>query len=131
MRIINSILILFSFFLLSCERENQDRVYTKIDGVYSCEESSAHSGYRKYIVEIDEVSSQENSFIISNFHNQGNTQFLFANVEGDSLSIENQVIGNLFVNGEGIVGDDFRRIEILYTTDDGRIELDYFVVFSR
>ncbi len=115
----------------SCEQDNNAVVYTKLAGIYSCEESSPYSGYKKYIVEIDKVSSQDNVYIISNFHNQGYAEFLYANLRNDSLYIENQVISGLFINGKGKVNEKLNEIEFHYTTDDGSLELDYYALFSR
>ncbi len=122
---------LFIILLSGCEKENGERTWTKIDGIYTCEESSPHAGYKKYIVEIDKVHGQENTYIITNFHNQGNLEFLFMSLQNDSLIIENQVIGSLFINGKGKISESFDQIEIEYTADDGQRELDYFGVYTR
>lgn len=105
--------------------------YTSIEGFYSCNEGSAHSGYKKYIVEIDKVNSQDNTYIIANFHNQGDNEFLYAEYTQDTLYIKNQLISNLFVLGKGKVYDDFKRVELLYTTDDGVVQLEYSALLER
>ncbi len=125
------LIYLFIILLSACEKDNGERTWTKIDGIYTCEESSPHAGYKKYIVEIDKVRGQENTYIITNFHNAGNLEFLFMNLQNDSLKIENQVIGSLFINGKGKISENFDQIEIEYTADDGQRELDFFAVYTR
>jgi hypothetical protein len=116
---------------LSCENENQEVIYRGIAGIYSCQETSAHSGMRKYIVEIDRVREKEDLFIISNFHNAGENEFLYAEFDHDTLRIENQVISHLSVNGHGMVSEGFRIIDLRYKTDDGITILDYSATFTR
>lgn len=122
--------VLACWSLCSCET-NKPVDYTSIEGFYSCNEGSVHSGYKKYIVEIDQVKSQDNVYIIANFHKQGDNEFLYAEYSQDTLYIKNQVISNLFVTGKGKVYDDFKRIELLYTTDDGVVQLDYSALLER
>ncbi len=108
----------------TCE-EKPDITYTKNEGFYSCIESSAHSGYRKYIVEIEQVTGQDNLYIIANFHNTGHNEFLYDELSDDSLYIRNQVISTLIVSGKGRIYDGFKEIDLVYETDDGVPELDY------
>ena len=107
----NSLFLLpFLFLFISCEPEKTDKIYTSLEGIYSCEENSAYYGQKKYIIEIDEVSSQDNVFIISNFHDQGYAEFIYANLRNDSIFIQNQVISNLFVNGKGLINNQLNEI---------------------
>lgn len=114
----------------SCESSNEG-VATSVTGVYSCQESSTHSGTRKYLVEIDSVKNQQTQYIISNFHNQGTNEFLFAELQGDTLRIINQVLGGLRISGKGWVSPDFRTIRFYYETDDALTIYDYYAVYSR
>lgn len=129
-RLLVAIGILVFISLTACDT-NQDRNFTSIEGFYTCEEGSAYSGIRKYILEIDKVSSQDNTYIIANFHNQGDNEFVYAQYQNDTLYIQNQVISSLFVNGKGKVFDDFKRIELIYITDDGVLELKYSALLER
>jgi len=115
---------------ISCE-EKPEKIFTSIEGFYSCSEGSAHSGYRKYIVEIDKVNTQENLYIIANFHNLGDNEFLYAEYIGDTLYINNQVIASYFVSGKGKVSENFKEIDLEYLTDDGVVQLDYYAAYER
>lgn len=117
-------------FASSCE-EKPVIVFTSIEGNYSCSENSAHEGVRKYIVEIDNVISQENLYIIANFHNLGDNEFLYAEYRSDTLYINNQQISNLVVNGKGAINKELNRIEFSYITDDRLVQLDYYAVYVR
>jgi hypothetical protein len=120
-------IILITIF--SCQQS--DMIYTAVRGIYRCEENSVHSGYKKYLVEIEEVNNNPGQYIISNFHNLGDSEFLYATVRQDSIFIERQINGVLYFNGKGIISKHFNRIDWNYTTDNGITELDYYATFSR
>ena len=115
----------------SCEQGNDDVVLTDLTGIFSCQESSPHSGIRKYLVEIDKVAHSENRYIISNFHNMGENEFIYADYQRDTLWILNQAISELSVDGAGPVERDYRSIYLYYTTDDGITVYDYYVNYTR
>jgi len=115
----------------ACDRNTEPITPTDITGIYNCQESSPHSGLRTYLVEIDKVNETESTYIISNFHNKGENEFLFAEFIQDSLKIFNQAISELSVNGKGPVEADFRSIYLYYETDDGITVLDYYANYTR
>lgn len=115
----------------ACDRSKESVTPTDITGIYNCQESSPHSGMHSYLVEIDKVSETETTYIISNFHNKGENEFLFVEFIQDSLWIFNQAISELSVNGKGPVSADFRSIFLYYETDDGITVLDYYANYSR
>ena len=126
-----AVLILFPFFLAASCEEKPPVDYTSIEGFYSCNEGSASSGYRKYIVEIDKYKQADNTYVIFNFHNMGDNEFVHAEYVNDTLYINNDVIGTLFVEGKGSVSEDFKTIQLHYLTDDGVVVLDYFASYER
>jgi hypothetical protein len=115
----------------SCNETGPSGDYTSIEGVYTCQESSPHAGLRQYPFEIDKVNDSENLYIIVNFHNKGESEFLYAELDIDTLRITNQVISNIRVDGFGLVDKEFRSIQINYLTDDGTALLDYYSSYSR
>lgn len=117
--------------MVSCDQDTDPVTYSDINGIYTCQESSPHSGIRKYIVEIDRVKDMNDLYIISNFHNKGINEFLFAELDGDTLRIVNQAILQISVEGKGPVGNDFRSISLYYETDDGITLLDYSASYTR
>jgi hypothetical protein len=82
-------------------------------------------------VEIDGVKDREAQYIISNFHNLGTNEFLYSELQEDTLRIINQVLGSLRISGKGWVSSDFRTIRFYYETDDGLNIYDYYAVYSR
>lgn len=103
----------------------------KMKGVYTCQESSPHAGTRQYPVEIDKVKDSENLYIIVNFHNKGQSEFLYAELDIDTLRISNQAIVNIRVDGQGLVGEEYRSIQLNYLTDDGTTIFEYYSSYSR
>lgn len=114
----------------SCESSG-DGVPTSVSGVYSCEESSTHSGTRNYLVEIDSIRNREKQYIISNFHNLGTNEFVYSELQGDTLRITNQVLGGLRISGKGWVSPDFRSISLYYETDNAVNIYEYYALYSR
>jgi len=116
---------------VSCEPAETPATFTSVSGVYTCQETSPHSGVRRYVVEINRVSGSDNLYIITNFHNSGEIEFIYTEKAGDSLLIDNQVITGLVVNGSGSIAEDFRMIDLYYETDDALTVLDYYARYSR
>jgi len=114
----------------SCESSNEG-VATSVTGIYSCQETSTHSGTRKYLVEIDSIQDREDQYIISNFHNLGTNEFLYTELLGDTMRINNQVLGDLRISGKGWVSPDFRTIRFYYETDDALNIYDYYALYNR
>jgi len=123
--------LLFVGLCTSCDENSPSGDYTSIEGIYTCQESSPHAGVRQYPVEIDKVNDSENLYIIVNFHNKGQNEFLFAELDVDVLLISNQIISDIRVEGEGLVDEEFKSIQLNYFTDDGINELDYYSSYTR
>lgn len=124
------IIPLLGSMCISCDETGTGN-YTSIEGVYSCQESSPHAGMRQYPVEIDKVKDSENLYIIVNFHNKGQSEFLYAELDIDTLRISNQVIQNIRVDGQGFIEEEYRSIQLNYLTDDGAAILDYYSAYTR
>lgn len=119
-------LLLFS----SCE-EKPEVIYSKLDGLYNCTEQSSMYGVKKYFIEIDKTISHDNRYIISNFHNQGDVNWVYTELLMDSLIIPNQSFGTMIISGKGTVNSDFNNIYMYYKIDDGLYEIDYYCTYSR
>lgn len=115
---------------ISCDK-NSDANYSSVEGLYTCQESSSHAGVKQYFVEIDKVNNSENLYIILNFHNKGENEFLYAEIDGNALLISNQSLLEIRVDGEGTVDEEFRSIQLNYLTDDGTTLLDYYAAYTR
>ena len=125
------LICLASILALACNPVNPEVDYTSLDGIYTCQESSSHTGVREYFTEIDRVAGAEDQYIISNFHNLGENEFIFTELENDTLWIFNQAITDISVNGKGVVDPDFRTINLYYETDDGITVLDFYANLTR
>jgi hypothetical protein len=115
---------------VSCDETGTGN-YTSVEGIYTCQESSPHAGVRQYPVEIDKVKDSEDLYIIINFHNKGENEFVYAELEIDTLRISNQTLVDIRVDGKGIVAEEYRSIHLNYLTDDGTTLLDYYSTYSR
>ncbi|MFZ5939726.1 MAG: hypothetical protein ACOYXB_04055 [Bacteroidota bacterium] len=114
-----------------CDPNKGPDTFSSPEGIYSCQENSVYSGYRKYLVELNRKQDNTSVYIISNFHNQGDNEFVYATIIGDSIYISDQLISNLLVSGKGKVDNDFKQITLQYQTSDGITDLDFYAVYSR
>jgi hypothetical protein len=124
-------LFLCFILLTACNKDPFNGELDDLTGVFSCQESSTHSGLRKYLVEFDPVANSPDQYIISNFHNQGDNEFIYADYHNDTLWIINQLSGDLRINGKGPVDPDFRTVRLYYEIDDGLNIFDFQVLYER
>ncbi len=117
--------------IFACEKQEKGKIYETPQGAWTAEMTSTQSVYTKYLVEIDKVKSSDDLYIISNFNNQGISEFLYANLRGDSLFIENQSISGIFINGKGRFNEEFNRLSLTYSADDGSVEIVYYGIYTR
>lgn len=117
--------------LSACDKNPLPGELDDLTGVFSCQESSTYSGIRKYLVEFDQVANSPGQYIISNFHNQGDNEFIYADYQNDTLWIINQLLGDLRINGKGPVNPDFRTVSLYYESDDGLNISDFHAVYER
>lgn len=124
-------LILCCALLSACNKDTLPGELDNLTGVFSCQESSTYSGIRKYLVEFDQVANSPGQYIISNFHNQGDNEFIYADYQNDTLWIINQLLGDLRISGKGPVDPDFRTVRLYYESDDGLNIFDFHVLYER
>ncbi|NSW45535.1 MAG: hypothetical protein HPY79_06965 [Bacteroidales bacterium] len=102
----------------------------KLVSSWKCQENSATYGSQNYYVEItkDTVSGL---IIIDNFFNLGLGKSIKANVSGQTITINNQMLdGNLF-NGSGTVSSNFNSISWSYTFDEGNGPENVSAVYTK
>ena len=117
--------------LVSCTTTNEPKVYSNIIGSWHCAESSPY-GSRNYLVDIDRNRTDTTQYLLSNFYNQGDTDFIFAHMNGKNLTITQQQIVSLTVkSGTGLVSTDFKRIELDYNMFDGSTEIKVHAIYTR
>ena len=128
--------ITFLYFALCCVvlvscTNNEPKVYTTIIGSWHCAESSPY-GSRNYLVDIDRNRTDTTQYLLSNFYNQGDTEFIFSHMSGKTLTITQQQIFSFTVkSGTGLVSTDFKRIELDYNIYDGSTEIKVHAIYTR
>ena len=105
--------------------------YTSIVGSWHCSESTIY-GSKNYLVDIDRKRTDTTQFLLSNFYNQGDNEFIYAHLNGSTLTISQQQIVNQIVkSGTGIVSSDFKTITFDCNIYDGSSEIKVHSVCSR
>jgi hypothetical protein len=118
-------------FLISCENKDTGRIYENIEGTFTCEENHPAFGIRRYLVEIDRVKNEADLYLISNFYDAGYNEFLFARLSSSDLTITDQVVTGLLVNGHGRVSVDLKRIDWEYEVADGIATQNILALYTR
>lgn len=130
----NSIKILAIFLLLilsNCAKESNDGVYTGITGLWQCEEFDEQGQIQAFYIDIDAVRGYEQVFLFSNFHNLGDFEFIRVTQDQSSLEIPRQNIGSLICFGNGSVSDDYKKILLEYSIDNGQVIRYYEAILTR
>ena len=106
----------FAWLLLlafSCENEGPAE-FTSISGIWRCEEIDETAAVRIFNLDIDKVQSYDDTFLILNFHNAGESDYVRAYSTGDTLQIPLQGLKNFIVSGKGIIAPDFKLLTLDY-----------------
>lgn len=105
-------------------------VRDKLVSSWKCQENSATYGTQYYYVDIikDTVAGR---IIIDNFFNLGLGKSIKANVSGQTITINNQMVeGNLF-NGSGTISSNYNSISWSYTFDEGNGAESVSAVYTK
>jgi hypothetical protein len=124
------IILLFLITLNSCDKKSV--IYHSITGSWRCEENNPINGPSVYMVDIDRSNSDSTQYLLSNFENEDVNEFIYAHLDGNTLSIFEQTFASLIVkSGTGIVSEDFTRIEFDYFLFDGQNDIKIHAIYSR
>lgn len=130
---------IFVFFMvlitfIACNPDDTDPntgdIRDKLISSWKCQENSPTYGTQNYYVDImkDTIS---NIIIIDNFFNLGLGKSIKANVSGQNIIINNQMVeGNLF-NGIGSISANYNSISWSYTFDEGNGAENVTAVYTK
>jgi hypothetical protein len=86
-------------------------------GNWICQENSSQLGTSSYNVSISKSLSDSTAILISNFYNLGSSNSAKAIVDGNSITINPQLVDNLNVAGSGTLNGS--QINLSYTVSAG------------
>ena len=129
-RILN---ILTLALLLAACGDNEPKVHSSIAGTWRCEETSSLNGTRTYLVDIDRTISDTTQYIITNFYNTGDTEFIKVKLKSNKLTITQQPTSNITVDPKLFSGSviDLTQIILSYTVRDGLSDVKVEATYSR
>lgn len=129
------VIIFFSLIqLISCKPDDTTPetgdIRDKIVSSWKCQENSATYGTQNYYVDISKDSVPGKIFI-DNFFNLGLGKSVTASVNGQIITINNQMVeGNLF-NGTGTISSNYNSISWSYTFDEGNGAENVSAVYTK
>ncbi len=127
-----SVIVLLLVFLLSCG-DNGPRVYTSISGAWRCQEINPFLGNRVYLVEIDRKASDTTQYVITNFYDSGDLEYIVVKLKNGQLTLAQQPTADLSVKSftGTLVDTGFKRIELTYKVYDGLRDVSSEAVLTR
>ncbi len=128
-------LVLTCICIVSSCKNNEPVLRTSIAGAWMCEEFNPliMGGSRRYIVDVERERTDTTKYVIFNFHNAGDDEFVRTTYKNKILTITEQPlgIGMTVRSGNGSASADFKRMDITYTIFDGMNEVEVNAVYSR
>lgn len=102
----------------------------KLVSSWKCQENSTTYGTQNYYVEIikDTVPGK---ITIDNFFNLGFGKAIKANVSGQTITINNQMVEGHLFNGTGSVSANYNSISWSYTFDEGNGPENVSAVYTK
>ena len=128
-------IIVLYVFLFSCELEDfdvdSDDPRDDIVDVWSCEEEN-NSGTLNYTSEISKHPSDDSKIIINYIYGLGRDASAVATYNNRTITIAQQTVDGIKIQGTGNVTSDYSEIRFNYTADDGSGDVDnVFVLYTR
>jgi hypothetical protein len=120
-----SSLFVLIMIMSSCEVAEEilggNVIITKLEGSWMCDEDN---GKRKSVMEIYEVEisadpNNENGILIYNIYGLGVGIYAKADVNGKTISINDDVTGGFHILATGNISSDFENINWTFSVDDG------------
>lgn len=124
-KIFVSISVLFYILLLvtSCKKEeNVANGAADFVGDYRTSDACSNTANSTYIITIKENPSNADQILLYNFYNCGNTKYITADINGNSITIFTQAYTSTTVSGSGMLSGG--NIDLSYEVDDGSGILD-------
>lgn len=116
------IIAIFSFvFMISCEKDNETDtgdIREEYVGQWNVTEVNSILGTSNYTAEIIKADIDE-TILVKNFHNLGNTVSVQFDLSDNKISIPNQVKNDNTISGSGTSTINYDKIELTYTVIAG------------
>lgn len=109
------------YFSYGCN-DNHDE-YTSIVGEWHVEDNGEVTYYRPYDVSIQRTPYDSDLYIIRNLYKLGINSEVYCHVDTTDLImyIDEQIVGNYSISGEGTIQSDFLKINLSYQVSGGSI----------
>lgn len=104
--------------LIACNQEPVS--HASPEGTWTCEEQST-LGTKTFLIEIDPRTVESDMWVISNFHNVGDSYFAKVSLTDLKFTfVQNQQIGGVTIrSGSGTMNEDYTRIVFSYKLYEG------------
>lgn len=126
------LLSILAYIFLSCE-ESGPKVYTSISGTWRCEEINPIIGDRVYLVDIDRKRADTTQYLISNFYNTSDLDYIVVKLKSSQFTLAQQSTADINIksfNGN-LIGTNFKRIELTYKIYDGIRDISASAILTR
>lgn len=123
-KIITVITIGATVFLTSCEKDDNSPGSSSDDrdkyiGAWTCNETSTQYGPSTYTITISKDVTSANKIKAQNFYHLGSTAYIFIIVDGNNMTINQEVISPDTLNGSGTYNSN-NTLSFSFTNHDGQ-----------
>ncbi len=112
-----------SLVFVGCD-DDDDTTFSSILGEWLVQENGDITQYRQYNVSIQRVVSDSALYKISNFYKTGTSTELYVEVDGYTINIRTQQIGNYSIQGTGVIDADYKKIVFEYEVTGGTVNYE-------
>lgn len=113
-------LITFAATFTACEEDSPENIHAvdELGGQWSWHTTNLYEEIGDCFVNISTIN---NTIVIQNFQNQGASETITADVNGDSFNFEGSLANSTFIitEGHGTILNNWTMIKISYTITDG------------
>lgn len=126
-------LLLTIMLISSACKDDSPATYSSIEGIWRCEESSATTGNRAYLVDIYRKSTDTTQYVITNFYNTGDMEYIVVKLKSGKLSLSQQPTADISIKAFAgtLTGNNYKNIGFSYTVYDGTRDINFTANYSR
>jgi hypothetical protein len=117
--------VIYSLIIHSCTKDEETQPSvpsTSITGNWICSDNASENGIYAAQSYTIEISSSDSSYTISNFGNLGINVDAICTINGTTINLNNQIIGDINVNGYGDFYNNNKNVSFTYFLDGEKIE---------
>ena len=126
-----TILVLFiTLVFVSCTSK-EPKIHTTIEGVWRCTEIKNNTASQSYLLDIIRLTSDTTMYVVSNFHNTGDSEFVKLKLTSSKLQLAEQPTANISIESFSGTVESLKLIQLQYIVNDSRYTNSISATYTR